>query len=273
MINTVHANSSLEEKYEFLKAYIRSLGSVAVTYSSGVDSTFLLKVAHDELGNQAIAITAKSCSFPVREYREALDFCEKENILHYIAVTNELEVDGFAENPKDRCYICKKALFNKMIEVAREHGAAWVLEGSNLDDDGDYRPGKKAIAELQVLSPLHEACLYKSEIRELSRRLHLPTAEKPSYACLSSRFAYGERITKEKLEMVDKAEQFLMDHGFGQLRVRIHGKMARIEVEADQMEKLFMMRREVLSYLESLGFLYVTMDLAGYQMGSMNKVL
>ena len=200
------ATKEQQNKYENLKKYLRSLGSVAVAFSSGVDSTFLLKTAHDVLGDKCLAITAMSCSFPKRELEEAKAFCEKEGIRHITVESEELEIEGFCQNPKNRCYICKKELFEKIWEIARKKGLNAVAEGSNMDDNGDYRPGLQAVAELGVKSPLRHSELYKEDIRALSKDLGLPTWEKQSFACLSSRFVYGETITKEKLGMVGEDE-------------------------------------------------------------------
>jgi uncharacterized protein len=261
------------EKQERLKEELRKLGSVAIAFSSGVDSTFLLKTAHDVLGDQAIAITAKSCTFPKRELEEAAAFCKQEGIRHIIVESDELEVEGFRENPPNRCYLCKKSLFTQLIQVAKEQGIAYVAEGSNMDDLGDYRPGLQAISELQIESPLRKAGLYKEEIRTLSKKLGLKTWEKPSFACLSSRFVYGEEITREKLSMVDQAENLLLMLGFYQFRVRIHGKIARIEVLPEEFPKLMENRELIVDKLTEFGFSYVTMDLKGYRMGSMNETL
>lgn len=261
------------EKLIFLKNYLKNLGSVAVAFSSGVDSTFLLKVAHDMLGDQVVAVTAKSCSFPKRELREAEEFCAREHIRHILVESEELEIEGFARNPKNRCYLCKRELFEKIGQIAKEHHIPYLAEGSNLDDNGDYRPGLQAVAELGVKSPLREAKMTKADIRALSKALGLPTWEKQSFACLSSRFVYGETIDEEKLTMVDKAEQLLLDLGFHQVRVRIHGKMARIEVLPEELSRIVepKIRKEITEKFTAYGFTYVALDLMGYRMGSMNR--
>ncbi len=264
-----------EVKLERLRAQLREIGSAAVAFSSGVDSTFLLRVAHEELGENVVAVTARSHSFPKRELDEAAAFCAREGVRHEIIDSEELDIPGFAENPPDRCYHCKKALFGKLIAFAQANGLAAVLEGSNMDDDGDYRPGRRAIMELGVASPLHDAGLTKAEIRVLSKRMGLPTADKPSFACLASRFPYGERITAAGLERVERAEQWLMDAGLGlvQLRVRSHGDMARIEVPPADIPRIAARAEEIAAALKSFGFAYVALDLQGYRTGSMNEVL
>ena len=262
-------------KLKQLRERLRRIESAVVAFSSGVDSTFLLRVAHEELGEHVVAATIRSHTFPKRELDEAAAFCRAEGVRHVVIDSDELNIPGFAENPPDRCYHCKKELFSKLLAFARENGLAVVLEGSNLDDDGDYRPGRRAIQELGIVSPLHEAGLTKAEIRALSREMGLPTSDKPSFACLASRFPYGERITAAALERVERAEQWLLDAGFGltQLRVRSHGDLARIEVPPGDIPRLAARAAEIAAAFKELGFAYVTLDLRGYRTGSMNEVL
>ena len=267
---------TLEEKYKVLQEELRAMKSVAVAFSSGVDSTFLLAVAVDTLGkDHVMAVTASSCSFPERERKEAQEFCEKRGIRQVIVVSEELDIEGFRHNPKNRCYLCKHELFEKIWQIAKENGMNAVAEGSNMDDNGDYRPGLIAVKELGVSSPLRQAELYKEEIRELSKEMGLPTWDKQSFACLSSRFVYGETISEEKLGMVDQAEQLLLDMGFHQIRVRIHGNIARIEVLPEEIVRLVeeANRTRIAKQLKEYGFDYVTLDLLGYRTGSMNETL
>lgn len=268
-------DDKLNGRLQALKQELETLGSVAVAFSGGVDSTFLLSVAHEVLGDNAIAVTARSCSFPKRELEEAKDFCRKEGIRHFICDSEELEIEGFSRNPKNRCYLCKRELFEKIQKIAGANHIAHIAEGSNLDDNGDYRPGLQAVAEMHIQSPLRAAGLTKDDIRILSRSRGLATWDKQSFACLASRFPYGDAITREKLSMVDQAEQLLLDLGFHQVRVRIHGEIARIEVMPIEFEKLLQedVRDMVVEKLKNLGFSYVTMDLTGYRTGSMNETL
>ena len=263
----------MNEKLNQLKEYLLSQGSLAVAFSGGVDSTFLLKVAHDMLGDKCVAVTASSCSVPERELNEARVFCVEHGIRHIVVHSEELEIEGFRHNPKNRCYLCKHELFEKIWAIARNEHLNAVAEGSNMDDNGDYRPGLVAVRELGVLSPLRHIGLSKAEIRELSRKLGLPTWDKQSFACLSSRFVYGETINEERLSMVDRAEQLLLDMGFHQVRVRIHGQLARIETDPAEFEKLLSVREKIVSAFRDFGFTYVTMDLTGYRTGSMNETL
>lgn len=262
-------------KYEQLKSILKQYKNVLVAFSGGVDSTFLLYTAHQVLGDQAVAVTAASPSFPQRELAEAQDFCRLLNIRQIIRKTSESEMEIFQSNPPDRCYHCKKELFSGMLTLSGEEELGQVIEGSNMDDLGDYRPGLKAIEELNIKSPLREAGLYKKEIRALSKELGLPVWNKPSFACLASRFVYGEPITPEKLQMVEQAEQQLMNLGLTQFRVRIHGKLARIEIFPDDFPVLMepAVRSQITEDFRSFGFTYVTLDLDGYRSGSMNETL
>lgn len=275
MITELSISENLKNKYEALKTYLMELGSIAVGYSSGVDSTFLIKVAHEVLGDKAMAITVASSLFPKREMNEAIKFCQDNGIKHRIIEVDELGIPGFSENPTNRCYICKKDLFTRITEVANSEGISYVAEGSNMDDNGDYRPGLQAVAELGIKSPLRYVELYKDEIRTLSKAMDLPTWEKPSFACLASRFVYGEEVTKDKLCMVEQAEDLLLEHGFKQFRVRIHGLVARIEVLPEDLPRFLdaSFRSEVVDNLKAYGFTYVSLDLQGYRTGSMNETI
>ena len=278
------------EKLKRLKAWIREKGKIAIAFSGGVDSALLLKAACDALQgeessgdtdnadaaeNKVLAITADSRVFPGRERSESIEFCQSLGCRQILFRFDEMAVPGFADNPPDRCYICKTALFTRMKAIAAENGMEVLAEGSNMDDLGDYRPGLRAIEELHIASPLREAGLTKAEIRFLSRELGLPTWQKPSFACLASRFVYGETITEDKLAMVEQGEQLLFSLGFHQFRVRIHGTLARIELLPEEMDRLLTpeLRAEIAEKFRSFGFSYVTLDLQGYRTGSMNEGL
>jgi len=269
------AETEVHIKHKKLNDYLRELESIAVAFSGGVDSTFLLKIAHDVLGARVIAVTARSCSFPKRELNEAVAFCKKEGIAHVIFDSEELEIEGFSKNPANRCYLCKKELFTKILTIAKEYKILHIAEGSNKDDEGDYRPGLTAVAELGIKSPLRYAELNKQEIRLLSKEMNLPTWNKQSYACLSSRFPYGEEINPERLGIIDKAEQFLLDMGFRQIRVRYHGNLARIETDEDGFALMSEQERreKIYAALKELGFTYIALDILGYRTGSMNETL
>ena len=262
-------------KYNKLKEILGEMGHVVVAYSGGVDSAFLLKVAHDVLGENAYGVLAVSPTYPSREYDKAKEVARIIGARLRIINTNELEDDNFIKNPVNRCYFCKSELFTEISKVAKKEMLQNLVDGSNYDDLGDHRPGMKALKELKVRSPLQEAGLTKPEIRELSRELGLPTWEKEALACLSSRFPYGEKIDSKKLQMVDKAENFLRDLGFTNIRARHQNNAIKIEVAPTDVKKFFDddTRYNVISYMKSIGYNYVTVDLEGYRQGSLNEVI
>ena len=262
-----------QQKLEKLKSYLYDLESVAIAFSSGVDSSFLLKITHAILGDKAIAITVRSGAFPQRELKESIDFCKKEGIRQIICNIDELAIEGFANNPPNRCYLCKKEIFTQITRLANENNIKHVAEGSNVDDTGDYRPGLIAIDELGIKSPLRHAGLMKNEIRSLSRSMGLPTWDKPSFACLVSRFPYGEKMSKDKLHMIEAAEQYLLDTGYRQIRVRHHGNLARIETSEEDFKQLINNRAAIHQKLKKIGYSYISVDLLGYRTGSMNETL
>ena len=264
--------TDLKQKQLELYRSLEQLGSGAVAFSAGVDSTYLLYAAHEVLGDNAVAITAKLRSVPQEELEQARQLCKDLGIRHIITWLDELTIEGFSQNPKNRCYLCKRGVFSQIISEAQEVGIFQVLEGSNTDDDNDYRPGMQAIRELGVLSPLKAAGLSKSQIRELSRQAGLPTWNKPQLACLSTRIAYGDKITPQKLEIIGKAEKKLRQLGFEQVRVRLHGTLARIEVENDRIPLITSpeILVQVRGYFAALGFTHTALDLNGYRSGSMN---
>jgi uncharacterized protein len=249
---------------------------VLVAFSGGVDSTLLLKVAHDTLGDKnVLAVTALSPLYPERELEGVKKLIQTLGVNHRLIHSNELEIPGFSKNPPNRCYYCKSKLFGELLDLAKEETIPFIVEGSTLDDDKDHRPGRVAVQELGVRSPLREVGLTKAEIRELSRAFGLPTWDKPSFACLASRFPYGEEITGEGLKMVDEAEDFLFGLGFKQVRVRHYGNLARIEILKEEMAHLMedSLREKVVARLKGVGYSYITLDLQGFRSGSMNEVL
>lgn len=274
-INKDDISENTLAKYEKLKSIIKDCGKIAIAFSGGVDSTFLTKVAKDVLGENAVAVTISSILVTDDELKEADDFCKAENIEHLIYNADVLSIPGFENNPPDRCYICKKAIFTNVQNLVGERGISVIAEGTNVDDDGDYRPGIRAIKELGVRSPLKEAGLTKAEIRELSCMLGLKTWNKPSCACLASRFAYGEVINKDKLDMIYSAECYIRSLGFEQFRVRLQDGIARIELRPADIQKFIEngIKDKVSEKLHALGFKYVSLDLDGYRLGSMNEVL
>lgn len=262
-------------KLKKLKNILKKTNGLAVAFSGGVDSSYLLKTAADVLGGRVLAVIARSSTYPVREFKAAAAFVKKYKIPHEIIISEELEIDGFSKNPADRCYFCKRELFKKVIATAKQHGLKYAADGSNADDAGDYRPGMRAVKELKVLSPLKQAGLTKQEIRLLSKKAGLSTWDKPAMACLASRFPYGNEITRTKLGIVEKAELALFALGFKQVRVRHHGDIARIETAQDEIKKFCNKKiaASVDSQLKKLGFKYVAFDLSGYRTGSMNDTL
>lgn len=266
---------NLNNKLEKLKNIIKGQNSAVVAFSGGVDSTFLLSVAAKVLGDKVVAVTAHSSTYPERELREAISFAEENSIRHRVITSEELDVEGFSDNPVNRCYLCKNELYEKIKAVADEEGMECIFEGSNVDDLGDFRPGMQAVREHGVISPLREAQLTKEEIRILSKEMGLKTWDKQAFACLSSRFPYGEKITKERLQMVDRAEQLLLDLGFNQVRVRFHSNIARIEVTQQSFEKIIepSVREKIYNEFKKIGFMYTALDLKGYRTGSMNEGL
>jgi uncharacterized protein len=258
-----------------LQCHIEKMGSLAVAYSGGVDSTFLLKVAHDVLQGQVLAVTARSSTYPEREFNEAAAFTLSAGIQHIVIQSEELDIKGFTDNPPNRCYLCKYELFSKIKEVAQKYNIKYIAEGSNIDDLGDYRPGMQAIKELGIISPLKDIGIGKDAIRKLSKQMELPTWDKPAFACLASRFPYGVKITRDKLAMVDRAEQYLLNLGFKQVRVRHHGDTARIEVAGAERLKFFDLELmdNIYKQFQKIGFAYTSLDLKGYRTGSMNEVI
>ena len=270
-IQNLTANT--QEKFEHLKSILKNMASVLVAFSGGVDSTFLLKVAINTLGDKAVALTATSPTYPDREFRDVKRLAKEIGAKHVIVESNELLIPNFADNTDKRCFYCKSELFEICNEKAKELELKFVADGSNIDDLGDYRPGREAAKKLGVRSPLIEAGLSKFDIRELSRIIGLETWEKPSSACLSSRFPYGTKITKERLGKVEQCEEILRNLGFSQFRVRYHNETARIEVPPAEINRFLdkEVRCSIVKDFKEQGFIYVTLDLQGYRTGSMNE--
>jgi uncharacterized protein len=267
-------STDIDDKYRRLLDVIASQGSAAVAFSGGVDSSFLCYAARAALGAKAIAVTIISPMLPKSELECAADIAKRVGIEHILVEEEEID-EEVAANPKERCYFCKKIEFGNILKVAKARGINAVLDGSNMDDLGDYRPGLKALEELKIVSPLREADFHKAEVRELSRRFNLPTWDKPAFACLASRIPYGERIDREKLFRIEKAENTLRSIGFRQFRVRSHENIARIEVAPDERKRFFdeKILDDISRNLKSYGFLYVAFELEGYVMGNMNRAI
>ena len=265
----------VEDKLSKLKEIVSKLESVVVAFSGGVDSTLVAKVCYDTLKDNSIAVTARSETYPDFEFKESQKLAREIGIKHLVVDTSELAIEGFANNPPERCYFCKTELFGKLKEIAKEHGFLNVADGANLDDTQEFRPGLKASKELNVRSPLKEAGLKKEDIRKVSKLLNLPNWNKPAYACLSSRFPYGQSITEEKISMVSEAETYLRGLGLIQFRVRHHETIARIEILPEDIHILTNSpaREELTAKFKKIGFTYVTLDLEGYRSGSMNEIL
>jgi uncharacterized protein len=263
----------ITENKERLIRLLRDTDSLLVAYSGGVDSTFLLALAHETLGAKVVAATATSRIYPAREEAEAVRFAQERGIQHVVFQSDETSLPEFVENGPDRCYHCKRSLFQKLLEIAREKGIEDVAHAANLDDLRDYRPGMRAAQEMGIMAPLLDAGLVKKDIRFLSKEMGLSQWNKPAMACLATRIPYGSPITTEKLKMIEEAEAFLVERGFSQCRVRHHGSVARIEVESSRISMLLGddLREEVLQRFSEIGFLHVALDLEGYVSGSMNR--
>lgn len=263
----------MEKKLDILKARLNEFKSAVIAFSGGVDSTFLAKIAKDVYGNKLLLITATSSTYPFYELDEAKSLASFLKINHRIIVSEEIDIPGYADNPPDRCYYCKSELFRKIKYIASTEGYLALFDGSNADDLNDFRPGMKAKREFGVISPLAEAGFKKEEIRLFSGKLNLPTTTKQSYACLASRFPYGEKITKEKLDRVGEAEFEIRKLGFTQFRIRSHENLARLEFISSEMDKAWGIKEKLTKICQRSGFNYITIDLKGYRTGSMNEVL
>ena len=267
-------DSSLEKRLEELEAVVSPYGSALVAFSGGVDSSLALAVTVRVLPKgRVLAVTSNNETYLPSELEGAKALARFLGVEHLVVNTRELDDPSYAKNPTNRCYFCKSTLYSDLAKIAEEKGYACVVDGANKDDEGDYRPGRKAAKELGVVSPLSAAGMGKAEVREIAKHLGLPTWDKPALACLSSRFPYGQEITAEKLAQVARAEEFMRRQGYKQVRVRHHGEIARLEVGPDELERAFRDREKISAELRAAGFLYVTLDLAGYQPGSLNAAL
>jgi len=256
-----------------LKEILKKVDSAVIAFSGGVDSTFLAKVAGEVLGDKVLLVTASSSTYPQRELQQSVQLASSMNLAHRVITSEELDIDGFSDNPPDRCYYCKSELFSKIVKIATNEKYGVVFDGSNIDDLSDYRPGRRALKELGIRSPLCEAGLKKDEIRRFSELIGLQSASKPAFACLASRFPYGEKITREKLDRVGVTEDALFTMGFRQFRIRSHGDLARIEIAVEEMERAWGLKNELNKICMDSGYTYVALDLKGYRTGAMNEVL
>lgn len=261
----------IDVKLKQMRVFLLKMGSALIAYSGGVDSTLLLKVAHDVLGEKVLAVTAKSLLYPAVELEAAKEMARELGVRHLIIDFDELNIPDFADNPPNRCYLCKRELFGKLSQIAREYELAYILDGSNGSDISDFRPGREAAKEFGVRSVLEEVGLIKDEVRKLSKKLGLLTYDKPSAACMASRFPYSTRITQESLMMINKAEDYLKELGLSQVRVRHYGNLCRIEVERYEMPLCIQKQGAIVARLKKIGYTYITLDLEGYRTGSMNE--
>lgn len=263
----------MENNYEVLIKILKEKKKICIAFSGGVDSTFLLKAAKEALDKNVLAITIVSSMNPKREIKESIEFCKEIGVKHILIDADEYSIPEFVANDKERCYFCKKAIFTKIKEKAKNEGFDIVADGSNIDDDSDYRPGMKALKELGIISPLKEANLSKNEIRKICKEINLNVWNKPSMACLASRIPYGTVISRYKLEKVELAEEILLNKGFKQFRVRYYDNLAKIEVLKEDINKIIAISDEIIEGFKKIGFNYIALDLEGFRSGSMNEVL
>jgi len=272
LFNTLMQGEQIK-KLEKLKKNLKKMKKVTIAFSGGLDSTLLLITAHQVLDDNVLAITAISNIFPQKETNEAIIFAEKNNIKIKKIKIDYKQIKNFTKNKKERCYHCKKHLFSEIKKTVEKEKIKYILDGSNADDTDDYRPGLKAIKELNIKSPLKDAGLSKKDIRQISKKIGIKTWDKPASACLASRIPYDNKITDEKLKMIEKSEEFIKKIGVKQIRVRYHNNLARIEVNKKDLQKIIKNSERITKKLKQIGFMYVTLDIQGYRTGSLNEVL